>query len=481
MNYSQRISKQFKKFNRSEEGAVAVLVAVLMVLLIVFAGMAIDFGMGFNTRRAVNQALDGAVLAAANRLSTTDMDKADVQDLIEEYFDANLKDSIGANAIVSKPQIKYTKGGDSISASATVELRNRFIPLLSLLTGSAGDGDGDGGNTLAVGSSSTARFPRSNVEVTVIVDVTGSMGGHIGALKKASTGLLDALLPETDKNSKSKIRISYIPYSLGIKMDDTLAKRATFDMSRYGCVHERVGDQATSEVPYDFENGDGRTDYIGSDKGWCPNYAKLVPLTSDRTKIETSINKLSAGGATAGQIGIAWGWYTISPRWANFWPSDSKPLPYETNGIRKYAVFMTDGNFNVHYSGDYKDAEKEIKKKIKDKKKKGTWTEGPNPDGSNKFKYDEHKKFAKKVKWKYKSSSGEYGTPSMRAKEICTNMKAKNITIYSVYFGNSYSAKNVMQDCATSDSTFYKADNESELIQAFEKIANDIKNIYLSQ
>lgn len=89
MNYFERISKKFKKFNRSEEGVVAVLVAVLMVLLIVFAGMAIDFGMGFNTRRAVNQALDAAVLAAANKLSTTDMDKAEVQALVEDFFEAN--------------------------------------------------------------------------------------------------------------------------------------------------------------------------------------------------------------------------------------------------------------------------------------------------------------------------------------------------------------------------------------------------------
>ncbi len=479
MGYFRQFSTLFKRFNRSEDGMVAVLVAVLMVLMIVFAGMAIDFGMGFNTRRAVNQALDAAVLAVANKLTITEMSKAEVQEMTEEYFEANIKDSIGEDVEVTKPIVKYEIGGDTISASASAKLNNSFSPMIGLLTG----GNGDEASELAVGSSSTARFPRSNVEVSVIVDVTGSMSSHIGALKRASTSLLDALLPEDTDIAKSRIRVSFIPYSNGVKLDTALAKKATFDVSYYGCVHERIMDQSTSEVPYDFEDDEGNTDYIGSGYSYCPRNAKVVPLTADRNKIKNSISRLSAGGGTAGQIGIAWGWYTISPRWSNFWPSDSEPLPYETDNIRKYAVFMTDGDFNVHYRDDYNYSrvEQAREEKIREKKRNNTWTEGPNPDGSNKFTSDEHEEFANLIEWRYASSYGEYGTSSVRAKEICKNMKEKNITVYSVHFGSSYAAKRVMQSCATSNSTFYKADNESELIQAFEKIANDIKNIYLSQ
>ncbi|QUS55803.1 pilus assembly protein TadG-related protein [Pseudovibrio brasiliensis] len=479
MGYFKQFSDLFKKFNRSEDGVVTVFVAILMVLLIVFAGMAIDYGIGFNTRRAVNQALDAAVLAAANKLAITDMKENDVQVMVEEYFEANLRDSVGNDVIVQKPVINYEIGGDTISASATAELRNTFFPIIDLLTG-----DETGGvKTLAVGSSSTARFPRSNVEVSVIVDVTGSMSSHIGALKRASNRLLDALLPEGTDEDASRIRVSFVPYSNGVKLDTFLAEKATFDVSYYGCVHERITNQATTEVPHDFEDDEGNTDYIGSGYSYCPRNAKIVPLTADRNKIKYSIDRLSAGGGTAGQIGIAWGWYTISPRWKFFWPTNSEPLSYDTPNIRKYAVFMTDGDFNVHYRDNYNydRVERAREEKIAEKKRNGTWTEGPNPDGSNKFTRDEHEFFANKIDWRYSSSYGEYGTSSVRAKEICKNMKEKNITVYSVHFGSSYAAKRVMESCATSSSTFYKADNESELIQAFEKIANDIKNIYLSQ
>ncbi|GHB27403.1 hypothetical protein GCM10007094_14660 [Pseudovibrio japonicus] len=449
-----------------------------MVLLIVFAGMAIDFGMGYNTRRAVNQALDAAVLAAANKLSTEDLTEADVETLIKDYYKANLKNSIAEGITIKDPVVKYELGSDVVSASASIELTNNFLPIINLLTG-GGDGEN---RKLEVGTSSSARFPINHVEVTVIVDVTGSMRSHIGALKRASRSMLDALLPVGTNVQKSRIRVALVPYSEGVRLHASDAQKATFTVSHGSCVHERVRDQAATDVAHDYEDDDGKTDYIGSIFKECPKKAEVVPLTADRSKIEASIGQLEAKGTTAGHTGIAWGWYTISPKWAGFWPTDSAPLPYDTENLRKYAIFMTDGEFNLHYYAEkYEEVDQARASKIEKGENRGPRKAGSNPNGSNYFTGPENIKFAKEVIWKEGSSSGELGTASVRAKDICTNMKAKEITIYSVYYGSGVSAKSVMKDCATSDSTFYHADNESKLIQAFEKIANDIKDIYLSQ
>ncbi len=478
MSYFKQFSKLLKQFNRSEDGAVAVLVAVLMVLLIVFAGMAIDFGMGINTRRALSQALDNAVLAAANRLSTEDLSKDKVEEIIDEYLQANLKGSLGKGVELKELKVGYEPGGDEVSASVSAELKNNFMPLINLL-----NGGGDEHRMLNVGSSSTARYPRNNVEVTVIVDVTGSMYTHMDALKSASTRVLDALLPVGTNEKKSKIRVSFVPYSEGVKLETTLAEKATFYVSTLGCVHERVMDQAATDVAHDYEDDDGNTDYIGSGDDDCPTKAKVVPLTTDRSKIEDSIDDMEAGDGTAGQTGIAWGWYTISPEWADFWPDDSQPQPYDTKNIRKFAIFMTDGEFNRHYADkfDYSHVEQQRIVKIRQKRNRGTWTEGPNPDGSNKFTRSEHQWFASRIRWEEGTSSGESGIASVRAKAICESMKAKKITIYSVHFGDDKFAERVMKSCASNESTFYNADSDSELIQAFETISNDIKDIYLSQ
>ncbi|KZL20109.1 hypothetical protein PsAD2_01596 [Pseudovibrio axinellae] len=479
MGYWGRISEIFKQFKRSEGGVVAVLVAFLMVLLIVFAGMAIDFGLAFNTRRAVNQSLDAAVLAVANNLATTTLSEDDVQTMVEEYFAANLALSEGSDTVVATPVVNYTVGADFISASATAELNNSFSPLLNILTRS----DDDSLDKITVATSSTARFPRNDVEVAVVVDVTGSMSSDIDTLKTASTRLLDALLPEGTNQAKSKIRMSFVPYNEGVKLANDLAEQATFTISESGCVHERITDQAATDVAHDFEDDEGNTDYIGAGFEDCPADAEVVSLTADRNKILSVISDLSADDGTAGHIGITWGWYTISPKWADFWPSGSEPLAYETENLRKYAVFMTDGDFNRYHRDrdDYEDVEDARKELIDDKIDEGTWTPGPNPDGSNKFTRQEHEDLAEFVDWDEESSSGPKGTSSMRAKAVCSNMKSQNITIYSIYFGTSNRERRVMEDCASNDDTFYLATNESALILAFEKIANDIKDIYLSQ
>ncbi|KZL26298.1 MULTISPECIES: pilus assembly protein TadG-related protein [unclassified Pseudovibrio] len=472
MGYFRQFSTLFKKFNRSEDGMVAVLVAVLMVLMIVFAGMAIDFGMGFNTRRAVNQALDAAVLAAANRLSTTQMETEQVNTLVELYFKENIKNSLGSDAVYTNPVVSYDPNGDTISATATATVKNSFLPVLNLL-----NTDGDEFAELTVQSSSTARYPKTKVEVTVVVDVTGSMSGSISSLKKASRDMLNTLLPENDQKLQSRVRISYVPYNVGVKLNWQLAEKATFKRNQYGCVHARVGEENISGKAHDYEGEGERVDYVGTQYSRCPS-AEMVPLTSERSKIESSISALKASSATAGQIGIAWGWYTLSPEWRDFWPTDSKPDEYGKNGVRKYAVLMTDGSFNAYYEGDFKEAEKLRKQKLKSNIDKGAQD---NPSEGGKLTRKDHEEIARKVKWEYTGDSSLNGVPFKTASNLCESMKEQEIVIYTVFFGSSYKGKKIMQQCASSDDTFYHATSQSELIKAFSSIANDIKEIYLSQ
>ncbi len=470
-NFRQN-SALFKKFKRSEDGVVAVLVAVLMVLLIVFAGMAIDFGMGFNTRRAVNQALDAAVLAAANKLSTTELTTTQVNNLIGQYFEQNLKNSIGHDVDHTKPVVLYDTKGDTVSATATATIKTKFLPILKLISSEAGNLE-----EFTVASSSTARFPKTKVEVAVVVDVTGSMSGSVQSLRKASMNLLDTLLPADNAKLKNRVRISYVPYSEGVKLSKTLAEKATFEKNAYGCVHARVGDLKYSGKNHDYEDEDDdeRVDYIGTNKNRCAK-AQMVPLTSDRTKIESSIKALSARGGTAGQIGIAWGWYTLSPEWRDFWTA--APEEYGKNGVRKYAVLMTDGEFNRYYSADYTEAEKQLVKILEDK---GDVQNTQDPMAGGKLDEADHKLIASKVKWRFRIDGELDGVPFKTASKLCANMKEEGIIIYTVFYGSRNNGKEIMEECASSESTFYYAISQSDLIRAFSSIANDIKKIYLSE
>ena len=52
-------------------------------------------------------------------------------------------------------------------------------------------------------------------------------------------------------------------------------------------------------------------------------------------------------GGTMANLGLAWGWRVLSPKWRGRWDGDlpeELPLDYETPNMEKVVVLLTDGN-----------------------------------------------------------------------------------------------------------------------------------------
>ena len=182
------------------------------------------------------------------------------------------------------------------------------------------------------------------------------------------------------------------------------------------------------------------------DAGDCADVAPsnaIVPLTADKAQLASRIDGLSAYGSTAGALGTAWSWYALSPKWSNVWSGSELPQPYadlttiQANGapkLRKVAVLMTDGGYNT-YRG-YKDNDQQ--------------------------------------------------TVSNWAVQLCTNMKAQGIEIYTVGFAlNQLSsaeqaiARTTLQACGTDIKHFYETLTVPELKQAFRDIAVSLSTLSL--
>ena len=69
-----------------------------------------------------------------------------------------------------------------------------------------------------------------------------------------------------------------------------------------------------------------------------------------------------------------------------------------------------------------------------------------------------------------------------RALGLCTGMKAKGITVYTIGFqvGNDSNAVNMLSSCATSTSNFYNAANGDALRAAFRDIALQIAKLHIT-
>jgi hypothetical protein len=183
----------------------------------------------------------------------------------------------------------------------------------------------------------------------------------------------------------------------------------------------------------------------------------MIPLSSNRTLLKNRIDSLIAEGSTAGQIGLAWGWYLVSPNFGYLWPAESQPLAYGADELIKVVIFMTDGDLNTGYA-------------------KGIVAQDSGSgSGSN----------SDKIKQNATNPSIHTGRVSSysQALQLCSAMKAAGVLVYTVGFdiGSITAAQEVVQQCATDPTYVYMPDSGTELSEAFNAIAINVARLHLSK
>ncbi|MFM9941877.1 MAG: vWA domain-containing protein [Hyphomicrobiaceae bacterium] len=198
------------------------------------------------------------------------------------------------------------------------------------------------------------------------------------------------------------------------------------------CVVERNTGSATRKIGEDAPaNGEWVATYgttATADVSCPPNGADgvgtLVPLTTSRDAILDAVNALQTGGSTAGQIGTAWSWYTLSPNWNSIWKPSSQVAAYGDTKTIKAAVLMTDGAYNS-----------------------------------------------------CNGSSSWCAASATQAVEICNKMKEQGIQVWTIGFGMSTNvndpARQTLVQCADTGRYFFPY-NGTELRAAFSAIGRSL-------
>lgn len=209
------------------------------------------------------------------------------------------------------------------------------------------------------------------------------------------------------------------------------------------CATERTGDEAyTDAAASDAPVGRG---YMSPNNG-CPAN-ELLPLTSDRDALLDAIDDLTIGGSTAGHLGAAWGFYTLSPDFGEIFPLDSRPAQYGRPKLHKFAVFMTDGDFNSSFCQSVLS-------------RTSTAGSGSTADQIN--------------------CNSENGTSFAQAQEYCDAMKDAGIRVYTVGFEvPSQTLRDALTECASHSQYAYFANGSAELVSVFQQIGRSINEVRL--
>jgi Flp pilus assembly protein TadG len=214
-----------------------------------------------------------------------------------------------------------------------------------------------------------------------------------------------------------------------------------------GCVTERVGAEAyTDAVPTGASSWVGR--HYPSISGTCIADT-IQPLSSNAATIKSQIDAFEVSGSTAGQIGIAWGWYMVSPKWNTLWPS-SGAAAYNPAETLKAVVIMTDGAFNTPYCSGV------------------ISRQAGSGSGSNSAKID---------------CDATNGDPFAQSRALCTAMKAQGVIVYTVGFSITAGTDEamVLADCATGPANVFLPASGGDLSAAFAAIGRDIRRLRIAR
>lgn len=480
-----------RRFGGDRSGALAPIFAASISFLVLVMTTAVEFGRWAVAKVELQAALDAAVLAGAAKLQANGADKAGAIAAAEAAFNANRNKQRFASDITEN--ITFSISGTSVMSTGTASIATVLgkvvnVDSLDLLGNSGATGKSETG--------SVATITNSKFELSIMLDITGSMcdvvpglndnpctkGVKLDGMKSAATNLVNTMLASTEL--QSRVRVAVVPFSDGVRLPAAPRLVAagltptvkTFSenyqscdnrgrncetKTRYhyyhptDCVAERTGTNKYSDdapgannyVMTAMREGSSLTNSTAVEYGCSLGSSSVVmPLTNNKSTLVSTIQGLSAKGGTAGHLGTAWTWYTLSPNWKDVWSGSSDdPAAYPAASdktLRKIAILMTDGDYNNQFSlGGYK-----------------------------------------VDSYAYGVSGGAANAASQtQALELCKGMKGKGIEVYTVGFAVSSAAKTFLETCATDGSHAFTAETATELSQVFEGIGQRVLALYLSK
>ncbi len=364
------LKHKFSMFRRKEDGSLIIFGLYMLICMLVIGGLAVDAMRGEYQRTKIQATTDRALLAAASINQTLP-----AQEIFDDYFAKAGMPGLAPTATVDGSEhyrrVSAEYAADNVPTIDTIFMSEAFRDILQV--GNAPEAGGV--NELSTFASGVAIDGVSKVEISLVLDVSGSMyGTKLADLKVAAKDFFDTLLltqPDDDTYS-----ISIIPYSTQVNAGAKLLSKynASGEHDYSHCVDftgddfntaslsttdqlQRTGHFHPWNKPYKYKDNSIHWSYRV-----CPprHTREILPLSGDINELKTYIDAFEASGNTSTDVGIKWGAALLDPSARDAITAlvsegevDSKfsgrPFSYTEPNIRKVMVVMTDGNNTNQY------------------------------------------------------------------------------------------------------------------------------------
>ncbi len=350
-----------ESFVKSEEGLMTILVLTLILIIFTVGGFAVDI-MRFDHERArLQYSLDRAVLAAADL--EQDLCPAVV---IKDYLEKEgLAEYLVGEPIVTPDlcgsQAVTVQGYRRVEASAKMDVKMHFMQWWEV-------------DSIATSVVSVAEEAIGNVEISMVLDVSGSMNSNnrLTTLKLAAQNFVQEMV---DKTEDGKLSISIVPYATQVSLPDTLMAElpTTGTNPHANCINFEDTEFSTSSFDRNlirertlhfthWGDYDRRPDntLVYSEICESDTNREVMVHQKDANILKQKIADFQAGGNTSIDLGVKWGLTLLDesfrPVVASLAAKGDVPAEFATRpsnvasgDTMKVMVLMTDGANTSQY------------------------------------------------------------------------------------------------------------------------------------
>ena len=182
-----------RKGHHHKPGQVFLLFLIVLPVLMLFVGLALDMGFAYITKTTLSKSVDAAALAGMRNL---DQGQAAAQSIAQSAFNVNYQSAMGPNNNTPVVNISITTDASNntvVNVSATATIDTFFLKLLS------------GFQTLNITSSAQATRPK--LIMSLVLDRSGSMNLNGGA--QALAPAVDSFLNSFDNSNDQVAMVSF--------------------------------------------------------------------------------------------------------------------------------------------------------------------------------------------------------------------------------------------------------------------------------
>ncbi|MEM9579995.1 MAG: Tad domain-containing protein [Pseudomonadota bacterium] len=324
----------------------------------------------------------------------------------------------------------------------------------------------------------------SNVEISMVLDVSGSMGSNnrMWRLRTAANEFIDTVLSDTNQDLVS---LSVVPYDEHVSLGSTFynAMRSELNINHkhnYShCLEFPNSDFTQTGINWNGTYQQMQHTRLYSSWGFqCSTSSAdaISPLSQNKTALKAQVNALQPSGNTHIFLGMKWAAMLLNPTFnrvvdnlvqANVVDSafDNRPAAFDDPETMKTIVLMTDGQNTSSYrvTDQYYATPSHY----------AHWKNWGILNYLNSYvSYYYHDQF---YYTKYYNSLGD-----TLLNNVCNAAKNDGIVIWSIGFEVNDHGANVMRNCASSPSHFFRVEG-IEISDAFDAIARQINQLRLTQ